>query len=280
MHRKKVSVGQRAQDRLEAEINIRLMDVTRLLKAVDFDTELHLPAFEIDEFNVDAEQIAAMLRRTWLVPREPLKVLVGRMERAGVIVFHAALDGRAADGVTVRPPPLQPCVFLNRGQPADRQRFTLAHQFGHIVMHGRPSPEMEDGANAFASALLISAADTKSALGLKVTSQKLAALKPIWHVSMNALLFRAKTVVAVTSNQAQCRWLQLGALGYWQAKPPELAFEPEHAPVLSELLRVHLEDPGYTVEDLCASLHVFELNLLRIHDLPEDTKGSHLYIVQ
>lgn len=280
MYRKKASVGQRAQDRLEAEINIRLMHIRRLLKAVDFGSELELPSFELDEFNMDAEQIAGLLRRTWEVPSGPMRNLIGWMERAGLIIFHADFDGLAVDGVTVRQSGLPPCVFLNRGQPADRQRFTLAHELGHIIMHRLPSPSMEDEANAFASALLMPASDIKRALGKKVTIQKLAALKPVWRVSMNALLYRAKTVGAVTSNQAQYLWRQMSSLGYRRAEPPELAFPPEEASVLSELLRVHLEDLGYSIQDLCASLHVYEADLRRIHSLPGKSGAPHLRVIQ
>ncbi|MEM1105759.1 MAG: ImmA/IrrE family metallo-endopeptidase [Pseudomonadota bacterium] len=280
MYRKKASVGQRAQERLEAEINIRLMHIRRLLKAVEFDRELELPSFELEEFDMEPEQIAALLRRTWEVPSGPLKSLIGWMERAGIIIFHADFDGLAVDGVTVRQPGLPPCVFLNRGQPADRQRFTLAHELGHIIMHRIPSPSMEDEANAFASALLMPVHDIKRALGKKVTIQKLAVLKPVWRVSMNALLYRAKTVGAVTPNQAQYLWRQMSALGYRRAEPPELAFQPEEASILSELLRVHVEDLRYSTEDLCASLHVYEADLKRIHGLPEKSGAPHLRVIK
>ena len=280
MYRKRASVGQRAQDRLEAEINIRLMHVRRLLKSVDFDTELDLPSFELDEFETGPEQIADLLRRTWLVPSGPLRNLIGWMERAGIIVIPSDFDGLSVDGVTVRQSGLPPCVFLNRGQPADRQRFTLAHELGHIIMHRLPSPEMEDEANAFASALLMPALDIKRAFSGKVTIQKLASLKPVWRVSMNALLNRAKTIGSVTPNQAQYLWRQMSALGYRRAEPPELAFPSEEASILSELVRVHLEDLEYGIDDLCSLLHVYDEDFRRIHPLPKSSTGQHLRIVK
>ena len=42
MYRKKASVGQRAIERLEAELNIRLLHIRRLLKSTDFQPELPL----------------------------------------------------------------------------------------------------------------------------------------------------------------------------------------------------------------------------------------------
>ena len=280
MYRKKASVGQRAQDRLEAELNIRLMHIRRLLKAVEFEAELELPRFDLDAFQTTPSHIAGLVRRTWLSPSGPLKNLADWMERAGCIVVMCDFDGMSVDGVTISQPGLPPCVFLNRGAPADRQRFTLAHELGHIVMHAVPTPNMEDEANEFAAALLMPENEIKRALAGRVTLQKLAALKPVWRVSMNALLYRAKTIGAVTPNQSQYLWRQMSALGCRRAEPPELDFEPEQPSVLSELIRIHLEDLGYGMDDLCASLHVYEDDLRRIHPLPTNQRSPFLRVIK
>lgn len=280
MYRKNASVGQRAQDRLEAELNVRIMHIRRLLKAVEFEAELELPRIDLDAFHSTPEKVAGLVRRTWLVPGGPLKNLVDWMERAGCIVVMCDFDGMSVDGVTVTQPGLPSCIFLNRGSPADRQRFTLAHELGHIVMHSIPTPDMENEANAFASALLMPESEIKRAFASRITIQKLAALKPVWRVSMNALLYRAKTVGAVSPNQAQYLWRQLSALGYRRAEPPELEFAPEQSSVLSELIRVHLEDLGYTMEDLCTVLHIYEDDLRRIHPLPNQNSSPFLRVIK
>ena len=279
MYRKKASVGQRAQDRLEAALNIRLMHIKRLLKAAEFEAELELPRFDLDAFQMTPSQVAELVRRIWLAPSGPLKNLINWMERAGCIVVMCDFDGMSVDGVTICQSSLPPCVFLNQGTPADRQRFTLAHELGHIVMHAIPTPDMEDEANAFASALLMPENDIKRAFAGRITLQKLAALKPVWRVSMNALLYRARTIGAVTLNQAQYLWRQMSALGYRRAEPPELNFAPEQPNVLSELIRVHLEDLGYSLDDLCTALHVYEDDLRQIHPLPNDQRNPFLRVV-
>ena len=276
MYRKKASVGQRGLDRLEAELNIRLLHVRRLLKSVDFEPELPLPKMDIDEFGGDPEHIAGLLRRTWLVPSGPMKDLVGWVERAGCVVMHCDFAGLSVDGVTIRAPDLPPCVFLNWNQPADRQRFSLAHELGHIVMHQIPSPTMEDEANAFGSALLLPASQIRPSLSGRLTIQKLAALKPAWGVSMQALLYRAKTVGAITANQSQYLWRQISALGYRRSEPPELDFPVEEPGVLPEMLRVHLDELGYEVGELCSVLHVYENDLRSLHPLPGASRDLRL----
>ena len=50
MYRKRANVGQRGLERLEAELNIRLLHIRRLLKSVELEAELPLPHMDIDEF--------------------------------------------------------------------------------------------------------------------------------------------------------------------------------------------------------------------------------------
>ena len=280
MYRKKASVGQRSLDKLEAELNIRLFHIRRLLKSAEFEPELELPQFDIDEFGGDPEKIAELVRRTWLIPSGPLKNLVTWVERAGCLVVHCDFDRLSVDGVTVRAPSMPPCIFLNRNAPADRQRFSLAHELGHIVMHQVPSPTMEEEANSFASALLMPARDIRPYLSGRLTIQKLAALKPVWRVSMQALLVRARSLGAITSNQNQYLWRQISSLGYRRAEPQELEFPAEEPQVLPELIRMHVEELGYRIDDLCSVLHVFEDDLRRIHPLPSQSQGPNLRVVK
>ena len=280
MYRKRASIGQKAIGRLEADLNIRLMHLRQLLNAADFEPELRLPQLDPDKFGGDPERIAELVRRTWLVPSGPLYNLAGWIERAGCIVVHCDFAALSVDGVTIQAPGLPPCVFLNRNQPSDRQRFTLAHELGHIVMHSVPSPEMEKEANMFASALLMPARELRPKLGGRLTLQRLAALKPVWRVSMNALLYRAKTIGAITQGQSLYLWRQMSSMGYRRAEPPELDFPSEEAGVLPEVIRIHLEDLGYGIEDLCSILHSQEEDIRRMHPMPPPTGRSHLRVIQ
>lgn len=136
-------------------------------------------------------------------------------------------------------------------------------------MHQVPSPEMEAEANAFASALLMPARDIRPHLsGRRLTIQSLAALKPVWRVSMAALLYRAKEIDAVTENQSQYLWWQMSASGYRKAVPPELDLRVEMPTVLPETLRLHLEELGYGVSDLAQALRSSEEDLRALHPLP------------
>jgi len=121
---------------------------------------------------------AAVVRAHWLIPNGPLPNLTAAVERAGAVVVHSPLNGSAVSGITISVPGLLPIVLLNSEQPADRMRFTLAHEIGHLVMHRFPNPDMERQASDFASALLMPATEIKHALSARLDLRRLAALKP------------------------------------------------------------------------------------------------------
>ena len=92
--------------------------------------------------------------KTWLVPDGPISNLTASCERAGIIVVWCDFDA-PIDEITMRVRDLPPCIFLNGGATADRMRFSLAHELGHIIMHRIPTDEMEDEANRFAGEFLV-----------------------------------------------------------------------------------------------------------------------------
>ena len=278
-YRKRASVGQKVIERLEAESNIKILHIRRLLNAAELEPELALPRLDVDEYGGDPERIAELIRRTWLVPSGPIRDLVGWVERAGCIVVHCDFAALKVDGFTVQIPDMPPCIFLNRNMPADRQRFSLAHELGHVVMHQVPSPDMESEADAFAAAMLMPVRDIRPQFsGRRLTIQRLASMKPVWRVSMAALLFQATKIGAVTANQSQYLWRQMSSMGYRRAEPPELDIKMEEPTVLPEIIKLHLENLGYGLSDLAEALRTSEDDLRALHPLPRTS--SHLRVVK
>ena len=278
MYRKRADIGRRKLLRIEAELNLRLFHIRRLLKAVAFEPVIELPNIDIDESEEGPEGIAYLVRRMWQVPTGPIKNLMNWVERAGVLVVQCDFGSLPIDGVTMRSIDLPPCVFLSNNKPADRQRYSLAHELGHIIMHQYkiPSPTMEDEANAFASALLMPMRDIYPHLSERLTLQRLATLKLSWRVSMQALLYRAKDIGTITTGQSQYLWRQISARGYRRQEPPSLNFPAERCTVLPGIIRMHIEDMSYTIEQLCATLHVYKDELRRMYPLPGKGNGSSL----
>ena len=93
----------------------------------------------------------------------------------------------------------KPCIIVNRTDPPERQRFTAAHELGHIMLghvgkyklvNREPSPEdnpIEQAANVFASRLLAPAC-VLWGCGAE-TAEQIAAL---CNISKTAAQFRAE----------------------------------------------------------------------------------------
>ena len=78
---------------------------------------------------------------------------------------------------------LRPVIVLIGRSPGDRQRFSVGHELGHLVMGDRESARpkaIEDAANAFAGYLLMPRASVEVEIREPVTLATLAPLKPRW----------------------------------------------------------------------------------------------------
>jgi Zn-dependent peptidase ImmA (M78 family) len=280
--RKKASVTARDLDVIIAELNVRVMHMRRLLEAVELEATYKLPRLDI-ETHEDPEAVAGLVRAQWNMPVGPVQNLTRTLEAAGIVVVHSSLGGSAVDGVTFSAPGLPPLIVLNHDQPADRMRFTLAHELGHLVMHrGQPTKEMEDEANLFASAFLMPARDIRSALTRRIDVRLLAELKPIWRVSMQGLLYRAGRLGLLTENQQRYLWQQFSVNRWRTREPVELDFPREPATILPDLLDAHTKQLGYTISDLAQLLHVNQTELSSLYGITisSQSKTAHLRLVK
>jgi Zn-dependent peptidase ImmA (M78 family) len=257
MTRGKSDVTAHELDLITAELNIRLIHLARFLEGVNYNATADLPALDVEQYGTP-EKIASTVRAHWGIPSGPIKQLTQYVERAGIIIGFSKFGGASVSGVTFRVSGRPPLILLNSTHPADRMRFTLAHELGHLVMHRFPTDSMEPEANEFASALLMPAADIRHAFrGRRVTLELLAALKPEWKVAMQALLVRATSLNFVSANQARYLWQQISSRGWRLREPAELDFSAEVPKVLSSIVKAHLSDLGYSMAELT--------KLVRIH---------------
>lgn len=270
MFRKSASVGQKVIDRVIAELNVRIAHTNTLLSMVEVEPELPLPSYDTEDYEGDLEVIAQNVRRAWLMPRGPVKNLTEYLERAGCVIIKCDMNGAKIDGVSYRISNLPPLIFINNALPADRERFTLAHELGHIVLHRYPVPDMENEANKFASALLMPAADIAPDLQ-NLTIERAAALKPYWKVSMAALIYKAKSLGVIDEGKSQYLWRTMSTRGYRTREPESLNFANEQTSIFDALIKNIQEDLNYSEGELAAVLHLHfeELNsMYRIKKLP------------
>jgi Zn-dependent peptidase ImmA (M78 family) len=116
---------------------------------------------------VQIETIAEQERHRLQLGIEPIADLVTVVEESGLRVVGADLPEHDVDGAVLFVPEYESAVALiNRAKPSLRQRFTLAHEYGHLLFHRnraeiwerdlfRANTPEERQANAFAAAFLM-----------------------------------------------------------------------------------------------------------------------------
>jgi Zn-dependent peptidase ImmA (M78 family)/transcriptional regulator with XRE-family HTH domain len=183
---------------------------------------------------------AAQLTRSalGLSPDTPVTHLINKLEKNGVFVLALPFDIKQHDAFSVwaDTDPRRPVIVLTGGWPGDRQRFTVSHELGHLVMHqaiAGPISEMDEQADAFASEFLLPEEAMKRDLCVPLTLTSLAELKAKWGVSIQALIRRAEGLEIVTEGQRKYVEKQLVKHGWIREEPVRI--EPEKPRLLMKL---------------------------------------------
>ncbi len=265
-HRKRQSLPLSKQRELQATLNIRRIEIARLLRSVEIETDAGFVRMDIEDYD-SPEQIAQLIRRSWRLPLGPVQNLVRSIENAGGIVISGSFGTHKLDAISLRTPGLPPFFFVNRDIPGDRMRFTLAHEIGHVVMHTLPSVEQEREADKFAAELLMPAKEIKSDLR-PLNFQKLGSLKYHWKVAMSALIRRARDLDQITDRQAKRFWMKMGELGYRTNEPYPIA--QEEPSIVKDVVDLHLRHYGYSIPELSktVALYTEEFHSLYVHEMP------------
>ncbi len=250
-HRKRQKLGARDLDAIHGQSEIYRINLSKLLEAVELETRLLAPpAIDPDQHNGDIAKIAETVRQRWGVARGPIRDLTRLVEDSGVIIVPfdfgtPLIDGfsqHAGDG-------LPPIIFINKSQPTDRYRFSLAHELGHIVMHHTPNPEQEIQSNLFASEFLMPRGDIAPQL-YNLSVKKFMDLKLHWGTSMQAIMYKSWETGKISDRMYKYYNIELARRGFRAREPVALSNFNETPTVLREIITEHLTTLEYTVDDL------------------------------
>jgi len=258
-HRKRQSLSGGALGKIHAEMNIRRMQLLRLLRSVEIQ-ECKFPCADVEEYDGRVEEVARVVRESWMLPRGPVKNLTRAIEDAGGIIIRWDFGTKLLDAASQWVQGLPPLFFVNTNVPGDRLRFTLAHELGHMLMHRVPGPQMEEEAHRFASEFLMPKDDIYPSLS-EISLPRLASLKPYWKVSMGALLKRATDLKRISERQARYLWMQMGKAGYRSHEPSELDIPIEEPTLFNEIINAYQHHLNYTSSELSQLLAIHEHEL-------------------
>ncbi|MCK5608769.1 ImmA/IrrE family metallo-endopeptidase [Candidatus Pacearchaeota archaeon] len=254
-HRKRKSISRNLLRKIEARSNIMIMNVGRLLEGVDVSTRNEFSRMDIEDYNGDAVEIARCTRAQWGLPMGSIKNLIATIEAAGGVVCKCDFGTRKLDAISAWPEYMPPMFFVNREISADRMRFSLAHELGHVIMHHIPGIKMEEEADRFAAEFLMPADDIRGDL-MPFTFQRACALKGQWRVSIASLIFRAFDLGVIDKKKYTRMFKDLSVSGYRTKEPIQISSESPR--LIDQLMENYRSAHLYGTEDLCKLMRINE----------------------
>jgi Zn-dependent peptidase ImmA (M78 family)/transcriptional regulator with XRE-family HTH domain len=247
-YRKRATIPAPDRKRIHSIVNLLRIAVRQYIKLIDIEPSRVLPQVSIEDYGYSAAKVAHTIRGMWNLPDGPVKDLTALIESAGVLIMPCPFETKAIDGTSLRLADMPPLIFINSDLPADRWRFTLAHELAHLVMHPVPHEKMEDEANEFAAELLTPAHEIKPQL-LQIRGWKLAdlvQLKLFWKVSISMILMRAKGLGVLTPEGAARHFRAFASIRMIEPAP----LEPEQATSLGKVIAAIKDDLSFGLDGL------------------------------
>ncbi len=233
--RKKKITSKREESQVEAKV-LHLLErylmVEELLglRSVEWHRPREAPYPVIQDVS-EADRAAQSLREHWGLGTDPIPNLVELLEEQGIKILSVDLSN--IDGLTARVrragKDAVPVVVVNRKDWGERQRFTLAHELGHMMMEVAGKVDEEKAAHRFAGAFLMPADALWSEIGKHRTSiggSELFALKRLFGVSVQALAYRCKDLSIFSESLFRRLFHEFSRLG-WRSPPYEEPFAME-----------------------------------------------------
>ena len=244
--------SKKAVDRYIADTELA-MDAVHTLRLRSIPETM--PYFDEDRNNEDAiEDFADEVRQaTGLADGDVVGNCIRRVERLGVVVLpmhdelgrHMGLSQRVdtVPVIRVSKPRLTDDGLVSPS--GDRQRFTVAHELGHLTLHATTPPPataeqarlVEQQAHRFAGAFLAPGDPLLTdleRLGDRVTLTTLAELKKIWGVSIKMLVVRLSQLGRIDDQHSRSLYKQISARRWNKVEPVPVGHE--HAIWLTKAL--------------------------------------------
>lgn len=227
LYRKRTSASKKLMRRTEAMASVYVEAQTNILRSAGVCVPCTIPHWS----GVDPEKAAGMTREhLGLEPAAPILHMAATLENAGVVLIQLRTLLERFDGFSTWSAS-GPVVILNRGHEGagDRERFTMAHELGHLVMH-RESPidlaEAEHQADVFASAFLLPREGVLQDLRLSaLTPVAMLRLKEKWRTSAQALFMRAVGLGLANKGAKERFFKEISARGWRKNEPVAIPLE-------------------------------------------------------
>lgn len=215
-----------------------------------------------DEIELAANQI----RKQWNLGLEPLANLIDIFEEHGIKIFeidncqYPKFEGLSAYINDM------PVIVIGNGWSGEHQRFTLAHELGHLVFNGLLNSVLEEEkvCDHFAGAFLLPKEALITALGEhrnSIEPRELNILKETFGISMANILNRIENVGIISKNLFLQLRSDFNSKG-WLKKEPGIEYPREKTHIFEQMI-FHALAEEYIGESKAAELMNISIESLR-----------------
>jgi Zn-dependent peptidase ImmA (M78 family)/DNA-binding XRE family transcriptional regulator len=255
-YRKRQQVPAKLITPIEAQINIIRRHTQFITRAME-KSPPQLPLFNADEKN-SPQKIASAVRKKWNVETPVINNLVKLLEQQGIIICSFDFESERVDSRSMLTDDKYPVIYLNSNLLGDRQRFSLAFELAHLIMHTFTivphKRDINHEANLFAAEFLMPAKEIIKDFKQGITLSLLGELKRKWKVSMIALLYRADDLGVLTPNQKRYLIQQFNQQKIRRREPQELDIPEEKPQLMRQLLAQYMNKKKLGVAEMAALL--------------------------
>ncbi|CDG48986.1 helix-turn-helix domain-containing protein [Serratia symbiotica] len=254
----------------KAELYRRLIDV--------FEENLKLPPVKFKEMEAhtqdEIERAAETCRLDWGLGYGPIDNMTRLAEKMGAFVTSFDSVSDEVDALSV--PLERPIIVRNTAKKSPcRQRFDIAHEVGHLILHGGISTGdrvTESEANRFASALLLPRSAMAKyfprPIGGRIDWHGLSEFKLTWKVSKAAIIYRAHQLSLLSDAQYKTAFFGLKRKGEAIEEKEDHLIAHEKPQLFHKAMSVLLNDMGIDALALANNLNITVSMLLELANDP------------
>lgn len=255
---------------------------------VDFP-ELNLPEIPCD---VSPEEAAGILRKHWGLGDRPISNLIYTVEENGIIVTSFKTETDDVDAfskmIEIEGEQRYFIGYSSNKTSAARIHFDVAHELGHICLHGwsedveslskEEFKEREEQAHRFAAAFLLPESTfRRDVIAGPYSLPYYKQLKQKWKVSMAAMIRRAYTLNIISADDYQMLVRTMQRRSIWKNEPLDDVLITSEPSLLRTSVMMLLSEKVFTAKEFVDELSFnFGLSLYseeieHLLNLPENT---------
>lgn len=270
----------------------RAEQLNRLIRFIE--SNVNLPEYAIEAKEVDhtiltadqIEQIADDFRKNFGLDYAPITNLTAFCEDLGIILTDFDSISSEVDALSLICQ--RPIIVRNKSKNSVcRQRFDIAHELGHMVLHDgiiTGDRLTESQAHRFASALLLPQSMLRTNFPIlfkngRFNWAKMSEFKKIWGISKAAILYRAKQLNLIDEFQYKTGVIHLNrASGEAKQEIEDTEMPLEQPSLLQDAIKIMLED-GISAGKISNQLNISISFLEKLVDMEFPKQVSKLKVI-